>query len=102
MTISDTPREETTAVDELNRLLTDMRISLGRMEKTLESIPTMAATLESTRDMARETAQSSKSAHHRIDRIEEGQKWLWRTVATAILGVVVAAVVAVIKMGGTS
>lgn len=38
---------------------------------------------------ANETAvqalESSKSAHRRLDRIEDNQKWLWRTFAGAFL-----------------
>ncbi|QDY85302.1 hypothetical protein FQU75_19285 [Paenibacillus polymyxa] len=60
----------------------------------------MAATLEATRDLAREAIQSSKSAHHRLDKIEDGQKWLWRTVSGSAITIVIGAIVAVLKMGG--
>ncbi|ALA44789.1 hypothetical protein ABE82_07520 [Paenibacillus peoriae] len=70
------------------------------MEKTLEAVPAMAATLEATRDLAREAMTSTKSAHHRLDRIEEGQKWLWRTVSASAIAVVIGAIVTVIKTGG--
>lgn len=43
--------------------------------------------------MANETAvaaqEAAKSAHKRIDKIEDGQKWLWRTFAGALIGAIV-------------
>lgn len=36
-------------------------------------------------ETAVEALQVGKSAHHRLDRIEDNQKWLWRTFAGAIL-----------------
>lgn len=47
-------------------------------------------------ETAVEALQSSKAAHHRLDRIEDNQKWLWRTIAGAFL---VAAVAFVISGG---
>lgn len=60
--------------------LVEIQIMLARMEKTLEAVPTLTTTIEATRDLAREAMQSTKSAHHRLDRIEDGQRWLWRTI----------------------
>lgn len=49
---------------------------------------------------ANETAviahESAKSAHHRIERIEDNLKWLWRTFA----GAIILAVAAFIISGG--
>ena len=43
--------------------------------------------------MANETAvealSSARSAHYRLDQIEDNQKWLWRTIAAAILVAIV-------------
>lgn len=36
-------------------------------------------------ETAVEALQVGKSAHHRLDRIEDNQKWLWRTIAGAFL-----------------
>ncbi|WP_258012323.1 MULTISPECIES: hemolysin XhlA family protein [unclassified Paenibacillus] len=99
--MGDTELSEVNAVvEETTKALMGIQIQLARMEKTLESVPAMAATLEATRDLAREAMQSSKSAHHRLDKIEDGQKWLWRTISGSAIAVVIGAIVAVLKMGG--
>lgn len=36
-------------------------------------------------ETAVEALASAKSAHHRLDKIEDNQKWLWRTLAGAVL-----------------
>lgn len=48
--------------------------------------------------MANETAvealTSAKSAHHRLDRIEDNQRWLWRTFAGAFVLAIAAFIIA--------
>lgn len=52
------------------------------------------------KDIAQEALQSAKSAHHRLDKIEDGQKWLWRTISGSLIAIVMAAIVTAIKVGG--
>ncbi|OZQ95858.1 hypothetical protein CA598_08495 [Paenibacillus sp. VTT E-133291] len=80
--------------------LVEIQIQLARMEKTLEVVPTLTTTIDLTRDLAREAMQSTKSAHHRLDRIEDGQRWLWRTIGGSIITVIIAAIIAAIKLTG--
>ncbi|WP_348623632.1 hemolysin XhlA family protein [Paenibacillus peoriae] len=98
--MEDNLSEVNAVVEETTKALMGIQIQLARMEKTLESVPAMAATLEATRDLAREAMQSTKSAHHRLDKIEDGQKWLWRTVSASIIAIVIGTIVTVIKTGG--
>lgn len=114
--------------DENSKLLVDIQIQLARIEKTLESVPAMAATLEAVKEMARTADQSSKSAHHRLDALdgvkglaedaqrkatsalellkarEDDMKWFKRTfygaVIVAIGGSLVATIWAAIKIAG--
>ncbi len=44
-------------------------------------------------ETAVEALSSAKSAHHRIDKIEDNQKWLWRTFAGAFILAAVAFVI---------
>lgn len=92
--------EVSAVVEDSTKALVEIQIQLARIEKTLEAVPALTATLEATRDLAREAMQSTKSAHHRLDRIEEAQKWLWRTVSAAVITVVIGAIVTVLKTGG--
>ncbi|MEK4142137.1 hypothetical protein BSK49_00930 [Paenibacillus odorifer] len=80
--------------------LVEIQIQLARIEKTLEAVPTLTNTIEATRDLAREAIQSAKSAHHRLDRIEDGQRWLWRTVGASAITLVIGAIIAAIKFTG--
>lgn len=114
--------------DDNSKLLVDIQIQLARIEKTLEVVPTLAAAVETLREIARNADQSAKSAHHRLDLLQsakeiadealrmaqtaiseqnaqkEDQKWFKRTfygaITTAVAGGVVAAVWATIKLGG--
>ncbi|MGF7050425.1 tetrahydromethanopterin S-methyltransferase subunit G [Paenibacillus sp. DS2015] len=52
------------------------------------------------KDIAQEALGSAKSAHHRLDEIEADQKWLWRTISGSVIGIVMAAIITAIKMGG--
>lgn len=82
--------------------LVEIQIQLARIEKTLEAVPTLTNTIEATRDLAREAIQSAKSAHHRLDRIEDGQRWLWRTVGASAITLVIGAIIAAIKFTGVN
>lgn len=45
------------------------------------------------KDIANEALISSKSAHHRLDKIDDTQKWLWRTVGGAVIATIIAFIV---------
>lgn len=94
------PEERVIDVEETTKALVEIQIQLARIEKTLEQVPTLTATTEAAKELAREAMQSVKSAHHRLDRIEDGQKWLWRTVGGAAITIVMAAIVTAIKLTG--
>lgn len=114
--------------DDNSKLLVDIQIQLARIEKTLEVVPTLAAAVETLREIARNADQSAKSAHHRLDILQsakevadealrmaqaaiseqnaqkEDQKWFKRTfygsVITGVAGGVIAAIWAAIKLAG--
>ncbi|WP_433943356.1 hypothetical protein [Paenibacillus sp. SN-8-1] len=114
--------------DDNSKLLVDIQIQLARIEKTLEVVPTLAAAVETLREIARNADQSAKSAHHRLDLLQtakevadealrtaqaaiaeqkaqsEDQKWFKRTfygaIITGVAGGVVAAVWAAVRLTG--
>jgi len=76
--------------------LNEISLKVGRVEVLQEmnaknindltnSVQRLVEKLENSSDIAREALDKSKSAHHRLDSIEEGQKWLWRTIVGAII-----------------
>lgn len=48
-----------------------------------------------------EALQSAKSAHHRLDKIEDAQKCLWRTIGASIITIVIGVVLTTIRLQGT-
>lgn len=49
------------------------------------AVETKVDAMTNTKDIAIEALQSTKSAHHRLDRMESNQTWLWRTVIGAVI-----------------
>jgi len=52
------------------------------------------------KDIAQEALQLAKTAHEKLEKIESGQTWLWRTIGASFIGLVMAALVTAIKLGG--
>lgn len=51
----------------------------------LTRIETKMDLLGNTKEVAIEALQSARLAHDRIDELSDNQKWLWRTVAGALI-----------------
>ncbi|MCJ8014376.1 hypothetical protein MUG84_22005 [Paenibacillus sp. KQZ6P-2] len=113
---------------ENSKLLVDIQIQLACIEKTIEVIPTLAAAVETLREIARNADQYAKSAHQRLDQLQiakeiadealrtaqsaiaaqntqkEDQKWFKRTfygsIITAVASGVVATLWAAFKFSG--
>lgn len=115
--------------DQESKLLVEIQIQLARIEKTLESVPMMAATLEAVKETARDAQKAAASAHQRLDvlgrtkevaddahrkaeaalqrldQAEADQNWFKRTfygaVIVAVGGALVTAIFAAINFAGT-
>ncbi|MFB5761089.1 hemolysin XhlA family protein [Paenibacillus medicaginis] len=79
---------------------TEMLQRMTRVETKVDNMDEKLDRAIMASETAIEALQSAKSAHHRIDSIEETQKWLWRTVAGAVITVVIGAIVTAMKIGG--
>lgn len=73
-----------------------IREQLARIETKLDSMHSVGATAEAARDIAKEAAQSVKTAHERLDRVERMITW----VSTTVLGTLIVAAVTFIVKGG--
>lgn len=73
---------------------------LARVETKIDGIEDKLDAAINAKDVAIEALASAKSAHHRIQELEDSQRWFRRTVAASIITVVVGAIVAFIKLGG--
>lgn len=116
------------ATDQEPKLLVEIQIQLARIEKTLEAVPLMTATLEAVKETARDAQQAAASAHQRLDMLgqtkdvaddakrkaeaalqrldqaEDEQNWFKRTfygaVIVAVGGALVTAIFAAINLAG--
>lgn len=83
-----------------SKLLVDIQIQLARIEQTLQSVPALATNVEFARDTSKAALQKAEAALERLDKIEEGQKWLWRTIGGTAISIIMAAIVTAIKLSG--
>lgn len=65
-----------------------------RVETTMESMNEKLDKAISVNETAVEALASTRSAHKRLDRIENNQTWLWRTFAGAFVLAAAAFVIA--------
>lgn len=77
------------AQNEMLQRITRVETKVDGMDKKLDRA--IAAN-----ETAVEALSSAKSAHHRLDKIEDNQKWIWRT----LVGALIVAVAAFIVSGG--
>ncbi|WP_342505602.1 hemolysin XhlA family protein [Sporosarcina sp. FSL K6-2383] len=72
----------------------DMKMII-EMKEDIASIKTLLSTMNKTNDTAMEAAQSAKSAHHRIDKLDRIVFW----AGTTIVGTVIIALIALLWKG---
>lgn len=70
----DSSKEILVAIAELQR-------DIQHLSKQIDKVPEMAETLI-------KNTESSKSAHLRIDRIEDNQRWAWRSIGGIVIAFV--------------
>ncbi|MGG1650097.1 hemolysin XhlA family protein [Paenibacillus sp. NRS-1780] len=79
---------------------TEMLQRMTRVETKVDNMDEKLDRAITANETAVEALQSAKSAHHRLNKIEDGQKWLWRTVSASAITIIIGAIVTVIKTGG--
>ncbi|MEC0310196.1 hemolysin XhlA family protein [Paenibacillus lautus] len=73
---------------------TEMLQRITRVETKVDNMDEKLDRAIQANETAVEALQSAKSAHHRLDKIEDGQKWLWRTFAGAFVLAIAAFIIA--------
>ncbi|MFC6334281.1 hemolysin XhlA family protein [Paenibacillus septentrionalis] len=63
----------------------EMLQRITRVEEKVNNMDEKLDRVIRANETALEALQQAKSAHHRLDQIEDNQKWLWRTIAGAFL-----------------
>jgi hypothetical protein len=75
--------------NEVIRTLTEIRERVVRVETKIDSMTDVKATAEAAEKIANEALQSTKSAHHRIDKIDKIIFWIGTTmIGAVILGII--------------
>lgn len=72
----------------------EMLQRITRLETKVDSMDEKLDKAIQANETAVAALQSAKSAHHRLDRIEDTQKWLWRTIAGAFILAIAAFIIA--------
>jgi tetrahydromethanopterin S-methyltransferase subunit G len=71
--------------DQVMEILADLRDRMARMETKLDRMHTVEDKADEAHETAREALQSTRSAHKRLDDIENHITWLWKTVIGALI-----------------
>lgn len=72
----------------------EMLQRITRVETTVDNMNEKLDRAISANETAVKALSSAKSAHERLNRIEDGQKWLWRTFAGAFILAIAAFIIA--------
>ena len=73
------------------KVLMEIRERLVRVETKLDNHNGIRERLDAVEDRAIENEARGKSNTHRVNKLEENNTWLWRTVVGAIIIAAVAA-----------
>lgn len=76
-------------------VLMDIRERLVRVETKLDNHNGIRERVDAAEDKVIETESRSKSNTHRVDKLEENNTWLWRTIAGALIIVAITAMVVI-------
>lgn len=71
----------------------EMLQRITRVETKLDGMDEKLDRAINASETAVEALSSAKSAHHRLDKIEDNQRWIWRTIIGAVLVAIVAFVI---------
>lgn len=77
----------------MDEILVDIRERLARIETKQDAQNGIREKLDCVDTRSVETESRSKSNTHRIDALEEANRWLWRTIAGALIIGTISAVV---------
>ncbi|MGE7718057.1 hemolysin XhlA family protein [Priestia megaterium] len=78
----------------MDGIQSEMLQRITRVETVVDNMDEKLDRAIHANETAVEALQSAKSAHHRLDKIEDGQKWLWRTFAGAFVLAIAAFIIA--------
>jgi tetrahydromethanopterin S-methyltransferase subunit G len=87
-------------VSKLEEKLDDVKDRLIVIETKMDMINGLNDKVEKVDKVAAESLQSTRSAHKRLDKLDEHITWLWRTVVAGIIASGFTLAVYFLKNGG--
>jgi hypothetical protein len=82
--------------------LVQIRIEVAKLGEKIDQFKDMPDRLRETERKVDEALQRESVSENRIKDIEQGNAWLWRTVAGTAIATLASLVVALIKFIGTT
>ncbi|MNI54486.1 hemolysin XhlA [compost metagenome] len=76
--------------------LTNVRLDLRELSTKVDGLKDISKELETVKEIAKVSYESTKSAHHRLNKIEKIIYWL----ATTVIGSIILAVMGFVINGG--
>ncbi|MCU6797987.1 hemolysin XhlA family protein [Paenibacillus sp. WQ 127069] len=83
-------------IQKVSDQLTNVRLDLRELSTKVDSLKDITRKLDEVDDLAKKSMESTKAAHHRLDKIDKVNTWL---VTTAIGSIILAVIGFVIKGG---
>nr|WP_192598581.1 hemolysin XhlA family protein [Sporosarcina limicola] len=80
----------------MNEMLSDIRERMVRVETKIDTMTEVQNTADRAKETAAEALSSTRSAHKRIDKIDNAIFWL----STTVVGAVITGAIAFIMKGG--
>ncbi|MCG7409029.1 hemolysin XhlA family protein [Paenibacillus sp. ACRRX] len=72
-------------MDTQTRMLSEIRERVVRVETKLDSMTDVREVADDAKEAAHKALESTRSAHHRLDRIDKTIFWLATTVVGAVI-----------------
>ncbi|KZS45688.1 hypothetical protein AWU65_07065 [Paenibacillus glucanolyticus] len=78
----------------MDRVQTEMLQRITRVETKVDNMDEKLDRAINANETAIKALHEAETAHDRLDKIEDGQKWLWRTFAGAFVLAIAAFIIA--------
>jgi len=75
---------------DLYELITNVRLEIKELSVKVDQIKDLNVKVGEVEKLGHETSGQAKSAHERLDALEDNLKWIWRTIGGAIVAAVAA------------
>lgn len=86
-------------LDKLTQSFDDFKERLIRIEENVKDVKHVKGDVEELKVKNASLESKANSAHKRLDKLENNQTWLWRTVIAAVIGLLFYIIQSIINFG---